>query len=106
MRRLASACAGASASYFVASKASAVQREAGAESVVNSFAEAVYDCRTYHRGLGNSTTAGRPALVFRYDFEATPPPGVGLLGSVAHTSLARALHVASSCGLAMREAVT
>ena len=86
MRRLASACAGASACYFVASKASAVQREAGAESVVNSFAEA--------------------ALVFRYDFEATPPPGVGLLGSVAHTSLARALHVASSCGLAMREAVT
>ena len=40
MRRLASACAGASAWYFVASKASAVQREAGAESVVNSFAEA------------------------------------------------------------------
>ena len=74
MRRLASACAGASACYVVASKASAV--------------------------------AGRPALVFRYDFEATPPPGVGLLGSVAHTSLARALHVASSCGLAMREAVT
>ena len=67
---------------------------------------AVYDCRTYHRGLGNSTAAGRPALVFRYDCEATPPPGVGLLGSVAHTSLARALHVASSCGLAMREAVT
>ena len=90
MRRLASACAGASSCYVVASKASAVQREAGSESVVNSFAEA----------------AGRPALVFRYDFEATPPPGVGLLGSVAHTSLARALHVASSCGLAMREAVT
>jgi hypothetical protein len=85
MRRLASACVGASACYVVASRAAAVQREAGA---------------------GNSTAAGRPALVFRYDCEATPPPGVGLLGSVAHTSLARALHVASSCGLAMREAVT
>ena len=40
MRRLASACVGASACYVVASKAAVVKREAGAESVVNSFAEA------------------------------------------------------------------
>ena len=41
-----------------------------------------YDSRTIHRGLGNETTEGRPALIFCYDRVETPPPGCGTLGSV------------------------
>ena len=53
----------------------------------------LYDSRTYHRGLANETEHSRPALVFRYDHVAlAPPPGVGLVGSVFHTSTATILH--------------
>ena len=41
-----------------------------------------YDSRTIHRGLGNETSVGRPALIFCYDRVETPPPGCGTLGSV------------------------
>ena len=41
-----------------------------------------YDSRTIHRGLGNETNEGRPALIFCYDRVETPPPGCGTLGSV------------------------
>ena len=41
-----------------------------------------YDSRTIHRGLGNETSEGRPALIFCYDRIETPPPGCGTLGSV------------------------
>eukprot|EP00984_Skeletonema_dohrnii_P003581 scaffold1212_cov79-Skeletonema_dohrnii-CCMP3373.AAC.8 len=41
-----------------------------------------YDSRTVHRGLGNETSEGRPALIFCYDRVETPPPGCGTLGSV------------------------
>ena len=41
-----------------------------------------YDSRTIHRGLGNVTSEGRPALIFCYDRIETPPPGCGTLGSV------------------------
>jgi len=41
-----------------------------------------YDSRTIHRGLGNDTDDGRPALIFCYDRCETPPPGCGTLGSV------------------------
>src|SRR6056300_1688348 len=41
-----------------------------------------YDSRTIHRGLGNETIVGRPALIFCYDRIETPPPGCGTLGSV------------------------
>ena len=57
----------------------------------------------YHRGLGNATAQSRPALIFRYDRRETPPPGVGLFGSLAHTVLAVALHVSSATAVAARE---
>ena len=41
-----------------------------------------YDSRTIHRGLGNDTDDGRPALIFCYDRCESPPPGCGTLGSV------------------------
>ena len=41
-----------------------------------------YDSRTIHRGLGNETSVGRPALIFCYDRVETPPPGCGTVGSV------------------------
>ena len=41
-----------------------------------------YDSRTIHRGLGNETSEGRPALIFCYDKIESPPPGCGTLGSV------------------------
>mmetsp|Transcript_72972 Transcript_72972/g.219106 ORF Transcript_72972/g.219106 Transcript_72972/m.219106 type:complete len:275 (+) Transcript_72972:1-825(+) len=52
-----------------------------------------YDARTYHRGLGNSTGAPRPALVLRYDSRETPPPGCGPIGSAVHAGAAEALHL-------------
>ena len=56
----------------------------------------VYDARLYHRGMGNVTTDGRPALVFRYDLAETPPPGVGMLGAIWQAIVATTLHLVSS----------
>ena len=64
-----------------------------------------YDARTYHRGLGNSTADSRPALVFRYDRRESPPPGVGLVSAIGHTATAKALHVCTAVGVAVREAL-
>mmetsp|Transcript_5198 Transcript_5198/g.6704 ORF Transcript_5198/g.6704 Transcript_5198/m.6704 type:complete len:326 (-) Transcript_5198:260-1237(-) len=52
--------------------------------VINAPAGSVvaYDSRTIHRGLGNETSEGRPALIFCYDRIESPPPGCGTLGSV------------------------
>lgn len=55
-----------------------------------------YDARLYHRGMGNATAAGRPALVFRYDRVETPPPGVGVVGAVCQSAAATALHLIAS----------
>ena len=66
---------------------------------------AAYDARLYHRGLGNTTGSSRPALVFRYDREETPPPGVGMLMSIAHVATAKALHASTGAGAALREAL-
>jgi ectoine hydroxylase-related dioxygenase (phytanoyl-CoA dioxygenase family) len=57
---------------------------------------AVFDSRTYHRGLGNLTDETRPALIFCYDRTCSPPPGVGTLGSLANAYLAATLNVASA----------
>mgnify|MGYP006133986545 CR=1 FL=1 len=57
-----------------------------------------YDSRTYHRGLGNLTNEGRPALIFCYD--RTEPPGVGVFGSLANAYLASFLNVASAAWIA------
>ena len=65
----------------------------------------VYDSRTYHRGLGNSTNASRPALVFRYDRKDSPPPGVGVVASLVHASAAKGLHTCTAVVLATREAI-
>lgn len=56
----------------------------GGARVINAPAGSVvaYDSRTIHRGLGNETNEGRPALIFCYDRVETPPPGCGTLGSV------------------------
>lgn len=36
----------------------------------------IYDSRTLHRGLANKEVdLSRPVLVFRYDYDSTPPPG-------------------------------
>eukprot|EP00916_Digyalum_oweni_P022111 GHVL01036694.1.p1 GENE.GHVL01036694.1~~GHVL01036694.1.p1 ORF type:complete len:410 (-),score=86.53 GHVL01036694.1:600-1676(-) len=34
----------------------------------------IYDARVYHRGMNNATWRLQPTLVFRYDYEDTPPP--------------------------------
>lgn len=57
-----------------------------------------YDSRTYHRGLGNQTSEGRPALIFCYD--RTEPPGIGPFGSLANAYLASFLNVASAAWMA------
>lgn len=68
---------------------------------------ALYDARTYHRGLGNLTSESRPALVFRYDRCDSPPPGVGVVGSLTHATIARVLHAISSASAALyRELAT
>lgn len=59
-------------------------------------AVAAYDSRTYHRGLGNQTEEGRPALIFCYDRTSSPPPGCGTMGSIANANLAHALNIAST----------
>jgi hypothetical protein len=43
----------------------------------------LFDSRTLHRGLGNSTLKDRPALIVRYDRKVTPPPGMGVFGTIA-----------------------
>ena len=62
-----------------------------------------YDARTYHRGLGNRTGEPRPALVFRYDRQSTPPPGVGVAGALTHAAAATFLHLLSSAWWQGRE---
>ena len=57
---------------------------------------AAYDSRTYHRGLGNLTAEGRPALIFCYDRTWSPPPGSTSAGSLAHANLAGLLNVLSA----------
>jgi hypothetical protein len=65
--------------------------------VVNAPAGSVvaYDSRTIHRGLGNETTEGRPAVIFCYDRVESPPPGCGTLGSVGTSYQGRLLDVLS-----------
>ena len=55
-----------------------------------------FDSRIYHRGLGNLTDAPRPALIFCYDREWSPPPGCGPMVSLANAYLAAALNVVSA----------
>lgn len=57
---------------------------------------AAYDSRIYHRGLGNSTEEGRPAIIFCYDRKWSPPPGTGPYGSLAHSYLAGILSLVSA----------
>lgn len=54
-----------------------------------------YDSRTIHRGLGNDTREGRPALIFCYDRERTPPPGTGTAGSIGTGLQGRVLDIVS-----------
>ena len=55
-----------------------VMRKGGARVVQAPLgAIAAYDSRTYHRGLGNETKEGRPAIIFCYDREWSRPPGCG-----------------------------
>lgn len=67
--------------------------QAGGARVVVAPAGAVvaYDSRTLHRGLGNQTAAGRPAVIFCYDRESTPPPGCGPYESLADSYAAGAI---------------
>ena len=52
-----------------------------------------YDSRTIHRGLGNETSVGRPALIFCYDRVESPPPGCGTLGSVGTSYQGRLIDI-------------
>mmetsp|Transcript_14395 Transcript_14395/g.20416 ORF Transcript_14395/g.20416 Transcript_14395/m.20416 type:complete len:337 (-) Transcript_14395:141-1151(-) len=52
-----------------------------------------YDSRTIHRGLGNETNEGRPALIFCYDRVESPPPGCGTLGSVGTSYQGRLIDI-------------
>lgn len=61
-----------------------------------------YDARTYHRGLGNETGTPRPAVVLRYDSPETPPPGVGVLGTMLHATAAGALHWLGGASASLR----
>ncbi|GMH56863.1 hypothetical protein TrRE_jg334, partial [Triparma retinervis] len=66
----------------------------GARTVVAPAGSVVaYDSRTIHRGLGNSTSSSRPALIFCYDRETTPPPGCGTAGSIGTGLQGRAIDV-------------
>ena len=69
-------------------------------------AAAAYDSRTLHRGLGNETAEGRPALIFCYDRAETPPPGGGTVTSIANANLAHALNVLATLYAACRAACT
>lgn len=62
---------------------------------------AAYDSRTFHRGLGNQTADGRPALIFCYDRSWSPPPGVSSFGSMSNAYLAGLLNVASAAWLTL-----
>ena len=57
---------------------------------------AAYDSRTYHRGLGNQTMEGRPALIFCYDRPSSPPPGCGTCGMLVNANLAGLLNLVSA----------
>jgi len=57
---------------------------------------AAYDSRTYHRGLGNSTDEGRPAIIFCYDRTWSPPPGCGPYSSLANSYVAGILNLLSA----------
>ena len=65
-----------------------------------------YDSRTIHRGLGNQTAEGRPALIFCYDQKTSPPPGCGVVGSVTTAYQARLLDIVSGiwmlCGSSLK----
>lgn len=60
-----------------------------------------YDSRTFHRGLGNRTDRGRPAVIFCYDREWSPPPGCGDVQSTANAQGARFLNLASAAWAAL-----
>ena len=71
--------------------------ESGASVVVARLGSVcAYDSRTYHRGLVNETKEGRPAIILCYDQKATPPPGVGTYGSMAHSFAAMLLNITST----------
>ena len=57
---------------------------------------AAYGSRPFHRGLGNTTDEGRPALIFCYDRTWSPPPGTGTAGSIANANLAHLLNIVST----------
>jgi len=65
-----------------------------------------YDSRTIHRGLGNETGEGRPALIFCYDRVASPPPGCGTLGSVGTSYRGRILDILSGARSALTSVFT
>lgn len=56
---------------------------------------AAYDSRIFHRGLGNQTQAGRPAIIFCFDRTTSPPPGIGNYGSLRNSYWAGFLHILS-----------
>lgn len=64
---------------------------------------AAYDSRTYHRGLGNRTREGRPALILCYDREWSPPPGCGPIKSLGDQYLAGFFNTISTGWVSSKE---
>ena len=66
---------------------------------------AAYDSRIFHRGLGNETEEGRPAIILCYDRQWSPPPGCGTYGMLANACLAGALNVVSGAWITCASAL-
>jgi hypothetical protein len=57
----------------------------------------VYDARVFHRGRGFAEGPRRPVLVCRWDSYASPPPGVGAVGTLLQRGSASLLSLALFC---------
>lgn len=71
---------------------SMLEVEGSMRGCVPAGAAVIYDSRTLHRGLANTDVShSRPVLVFRYDYEDTPPPGHTVTSTIGFRLLANIL---------------
>jgi len=74
---------------------SMVEVEGSMRACIPAGSAVVYDSRTLHRGLANADPVeSRPVLVFRYDYDDTPPPGHTVTSTILFRALGNIL-----CGL-------
>jgi len=71
-----------------------VQVQSSIRACIPAGSAVVYDSRTLHRGLANTDlNQSRPALVFRYDYENTLPPGHTVISTILFRVLGNILCV-------------